>query len=427
MITVTSPSGSAAPPTVSKIPCTYRANCHSALLKHRVRHHKYVTDPNGSRRRDKPTTSRVDRRAKASPYVSTPLLFKKTTSSNDGASYSASAYPTVASPSSSMVQPLDNEHYAAQDTRHGEVWNNNPYDLAAKSSDANSLVASQDYYTHHDVAAGACPILPNDPAMDPVASRSSNSYNPESAGSYFAYDPSPAGPTFDNRFSSHPTTLHGEASNGNAFTFARDLTNANLAIPSQYHRDALPFPLLPNSPPVSHYDSESLYTSSNDSTHTSPDLLHNTTSLPSPEEPITPEAESTDSGSVATYTSNYGSSTHSYTSFSSLPVEIPFDNSVYADANPSVTQKNNSTDVALLEPTPLAAPETLVDDYDSFSATDIMPSFSDFETEFHEDDIFYRGTGREGCLCPEMMINAGVEGWDGSLMNTQQQEYYPYY
>ena len=38
-------------------------------------------------------------------------------------------------------------------------------------------------------------------------------------------------------------------------------------------------------------------------------------------------------------------------------------------------------------------------------------------TEFDFDDIFLRGTGREGCLCPEMMVNTGAEGWDSSILD----------
>ena len=32
-------------------------------------------------------------------------------------------------------------------------------------------------------------------------------------------------------------------------------------------------------------------------------------------------------------------------------------------------------------------------------------------------------TGREGCLCPEWMIEAGIEDWDQSVLDTHRQSY----
>ncbi|KAF9218876.1 hypothetical protein BS17DRAFT_770386 [Gyrodon lividus] len=37
--------------------------------------------------------------------------------------------------------------------------------------------------------------------------------------------------------------------------------------------------------------------------------------------------------------------------------------------------------------------------------------------------IFYQKTGREGCLCPEWMVEAGIEGWDESVLEAHK-EYY---
>lgn len=422
-------------------------------------------------------------------------------------------------------QTFDNTHYSALNTRYDQAWSNNPYALAAISIDANSSVASQNNYTHHGVAAppffGRATVLhqnlpynadsftwptPGRPEagstrLDSVASYTVNSYNSQSAGSY--------------GLSSYQATLQGEAPNNNGFTFA---PNANWAVASQYNyadrgATTLPFSSTQNGPAmVSHHHFNSFYITDNDSTHTPSGLPQNAT---------TPEAESTDLGSVVSYTSSHGSSPHSYVAFPCsfgniaysetgtlygdasnddgyvgapavesldanspvapqnnyadrsdailesypLPDEYigtPADESF--DTNPSVAPQNNYADrgdVPLVSsplpdgrigtpadelidttlsvtpqnndadrgdtppaqsPLPVqpALPETSdEDDDDSASdASEIVHSFSDLKTEIHEDEIFFRGTGLEGCLCPEMMIKAGVEGWDRSLLNT---------
>ncbi|KIJ64029.1 hypothetical protein HYDPIDRAFT_28923 [Hydnomerulius pinastri MD-312] len=52
------------------------------------------------------------------------------------------------------------------------------------------------------------------------------------------------------------------------------------------------------------------------------------------------------------------------------------------------------------------------EDYSASYLTEIERIAPDLAFELHEDEIFYRKTGREGCLCPDWMTVAGVEGWD---------------
>lgn len=38
-------------------------------------------------------------------------------------------------------------------------------------------------------------------------------------------------------------------------------------------------------------------------------------------------------------------------------------------------------------------------------------------------DVGVTQTGREGCLCPEWMVQAGIEGWDQSVLETHKEFY----
>jgi hypothetical protein len=68
--------------------------------------------------------------------------------------------------------------------------------------------------------------------------------------------------------------------------------------------------------------------------------------------------------------------------------------------------------------------ETLyVEDYSASYLTEIERIRPDLEMEIHEEDIFDRMTGREWCLCPEWMIETGIEGWDESVLEANK-EYY---
>ncbi|KAH0826351.1 hypothetical protein J3R83DRAFT_5309 [Lanmaoa asiatica] len=371
--------GTSTQPPVSEIPCLFRANCPSSLIKHRRRCHGYVADQKRSRPRA-PAPSRANLQTTAPRYDSFSDSPKRTISSDDSrACYSAKyssapAYPSVTSPP--VVRSFDNKHCSAPVAQYGEAWNDSSYAVAEKSIHANLSVTSQNNYNYRGDTTLPFPILPNGPAT---------------------------------------------VSRQNSFYY---ITNNEILTSTHVAR-------------------------------TSPQPPYNSTSFTWPKAGR-PEAESINWDAPAPYTSNYGSSPPSY--FASpesplSPVEQPLDdNNIYLeldtlygdasnynrytgtltaesiDANPFVAPQNNYADhvVPLLAPTSIpiqpVLQEPLYDDYSASSAIEI----SDLETKVHEDEIFFRGTGREGCLCPDMMINAGVEGWYSSLLDTHQ-EYYGTY
>ncbi|KAF9233568.1 hypothetical protein BU15DRAFT_79973 [Melanogaster broomeanus] len=68
--------------------------------------------------------------------------------------------------------------------------------------------------------------------------------------------------------------------------------------------------------------------------------------------------------------------------------------------------------------------ETLhVEEYNASYLTEIERLRPDLEMEIYEEDIFDRTTGCEGCLCPEWMVEAGIEGWDESVL-VAHKDYY---
>ncbi|KIK96843.1 hypothetical protein PAXRUDRAFT_276226 [Paxillus rubicundulus Ve08.2h10] len=64
-----------------------------------------------------------------------------------------------------------------------------------------------------------------------------------------------------------------------------------------------------------------------------------------------------------------------------------------------------------------------VEDYSASYLTEAERIRPDLEMEIHEEDIFDRMTGREWCLCPEWMIEVGIEGWDESVLEANEQYY----
>ncbi|KAG8221750.1 hypothetical protein J3R82DRAFT_2043 [Butyriboletus roseoflavus] len=101
------PGGRSAQPSVSEKQCTFRSNCPSALLKHRVTHHDYKPNPRARR------TAPKNRRAKSSPYNSLPRAVapKKMISSNHDAYHDFESNPSssAAFPPSPAEIPFDHD------------------------------------------------------------------------------------------------------------------------------------------------------------------------------------------------------------------------------------------------------------------------------------------------------------------------------
>lgn len=460
-------AGSSSQPLVSEKPCSYRSNCDSGLIKHRRKYHGYVTDPKRSlARRGITASSQVDPCTTASRNDLVPVPPNGVASSSNQASHSALA----AHAPSPVGQPLDNNNNFVPDTRYGEVWNNNSYAFAASS------IGAQNNHAYHGVVTPSFP-LPNNPATvlrhypESFYSTSNGSAHTSSAPPYNATvltwsqasapeaEPSHSGSAasrttdyysnaelpFNNRLSSHPNTLYGEASNNHLFTSAQEFTDGTSAIAVQHDHVARG---VTTSPPQIHSngpatvsrhesDSDSSYITSNDSAHTSPESLSDATTPAGSEKPSTPEEASTDSGSVVSCAAHDGSLPHASPFEAAEP---PFNHNDYSGldalfgdasndggythtlavepmvSNSSIVPQNNHADgnVTATLPTP-PSPPVLAPYVDDASEIEIGPVLSDLDTELHEDDIFFRGTGHEGCLCPEMMIDAGVDGWNRLL------------
>ncbi|KAF8557168.1 hypothetical protein OG21DRAFT_376643 [Imleria badia] len=411
LVEVPSTSGNSSQPFVYEVPCGRIFDTGWELLEHRKTCHRHRPSPDRSRKGARAPRSRH------SPVHS------KAIPRNDEASYSRRGCASATFP-----QHPDNEHHSPQDS---------PHDLATTSRQDSfyDVTRNDAAHTRPEPSCNAglrasgpeAKWIPS-PSAAPYAA---NYYNSVSAHSYMAFQPSHAPIPFHSTFPLHLGTLHGQVSN--AFTFAQDPTKVNTMFASKYTYgdrsvSSLPLPILPYNPStVWNQNSQSCYITNNDSAYTSPEPTYNTT--------IQPEVESIQSGSVATYTTKHGSSPaavetfckNNHSELSSLHGDDPNENGSVGtlggqpnDASSPVVQENNHTDPSFASGLPLLSvprvfPETPIDDN-----TEIL---SDLEIELHEDDIFFRGTGREGCLCPEMMIGAGIEGWEKSVLDTRK-EYY---
>jgi len=68
--------------------------------------------------------------------------------------------------------------------------------------------------------------------------------------------------------------------------------------------------------------------------------------------------------------------------------------------------------------------ETLyVEDYNASYLDEIERLRPDLEMDVYEEDIFDRTTGCGRCLCPDWMVEAGIEGWDDSVLEAHNDYY----
>lgn len=460
--------GSSLHPTVSETPCIYRAKGGATPIKHRRTYYGYKKDPERSQalvRRGMTASSQAHPRATASRSDTSTVPPNAIASSSNQASHPTFAPPPVG-------QSFDSNYWTTPSTSYGEAWNNISYPLSASSVNAQSSVASQNNYVYGSTAALPFPTLPNNPAS--VSRHNSNG----SAHAYSAlpynstFTRLPAGTsdtdlTHSASVSSYPNygfqlagsyaasaaaavhfnSLYGEGWNNRGF--AQESTIGTSAVVAQYnHADhgitTLPYPMPPNIPAAVSYgesnSESSSYVASNDPMYTSLNVSDAT---------IACTADSTDLGSSTTNPIDVDSLP--YASRASPPAPpsdhnnpSELDDDLYGDASndavytstptveptepssPVISESNpvegNATLPAPSSPpvqtlTPAETqPDANIDDTSEFSETEIGPGLLDFERELHEDDIFFRGTGREGCLWPEMMVDAGVEGWDKALL-----------
>lgn len=399
-------------PFVYEMPCGKKFDDDSALIEHRK-----------SCRGSKKTSNR-SRKAARDPYPCSSPVPSKPFPGNVEASCSAGGRASVAipqNPTSEQSSPQVGHHTLATTFRQAPEP---PYNAGPQATGPEAKrIASTAFPCH-----------------------AANYHNTMLAHLYgqVALQPLPAQVPLGNGLPSHLPTLHGEESDAqessDVNTILRAISQYNHSYPSA-GVSRLPYPILPNNPPtVSHRDSESFYTTSSDLAHTSTEPTHNAAIPTQSFIPSMPEVESIDSGSAATCPTN-----HWHGSPPTL-VEQPFDKNVFSevmslhndvsndngfvgnfavqwnDASSLVTGENNHayrSFVPRLPPPsfPIVPPKTNIDDY---SACDDAKILSDFEIKIHEDEIFFRGTGREGCLCPEMMIHSGAEGWDRSVLDTHK-------
>ena len=317
MVTVVGPpalSGSSQPP-VSEIPCTYRSNCDSGLIKHRVKFHGYVPDPKRSMaRRRANTSSRVESQATASRSGLLPVPPRGITQNSNQTSQSLHAHPSVASVPSQAANCC-----YTRDTQYGELWNGTPHAFAARPDTIGAM------------SNGSAHIFPQSPL-----SLSENPSIPEDDSSDFGS-------------STSCTTADGS------------LVHSDVSVP-----DSLSPSQQPSNNSVCHYLCTLDSDTSNDSGH-------------------------------------MGSFAHS--------LIVPQNSHISV----SLTLSTHSPP-PILEPV-LPGNHLNPDNSSPLILSEFAPCLSDLQSELHEDDIFFRGTGREGCLCPEMMIDAGIEGWDKSLLD----------